>query len=299
MNPTIWQGRDRLILDGSMGLSLKSKGVEVPTDIWSAHALMAAPDVVRELHADYIRAGADIITTNNYSCTPYYLKRRGIEDRMEELTTLSTRLAREAVEQSGSNTLIAGALPPLGGSYDPGDVQDAATSNPINRRIAKALTDDIDLVICETMSSIAEARMTAEAAAETGKPVWLALTLTDDDSATLRSGETLADTVAAMKGLEIDAWLFNCCSPDAITAGIKTLKTLTDSPIGAYANAFNPVPEGWTLEEGGITYDEILGVDAYETHAKAWQDLGASIIGGCCGIGPDHIHRVSGMAAQE
>ena len=63
MNPTIWQGRDRLILDGSMGLSLKSKGVEVPTDIWSAHALMAAPDVVRELHADYIRAGADIITT--------------------------------------------------------------------------------------------------------------------------------------------------------------------------------------------------------------------------------------------
>jgi S-methylmethionine-dependent homocysteine/selenocysteine methylase len=299
MNPTIWQGRDRLILDGSMGLSLKSKGVEVPTDIWSAHALMAAPDVVRELHADYIRAGADIITTNNYSCTPYYLKRRGIEDRMEELTTLSTRLAREAVEQSGSNTLIAGALPPLGGSYDPGDVQDAATSNPINRRIAKALTDDIDLVICETMSSIAEARMTAEAAAETGKPVWLALTLTDDDSATLRSGETLADTVAAMKGLEIDAWLFNCCTPDAITAGIKTLKTLTDSPIGAYANAFNPVPEGWTLEEGGITYDEILGVDAYETHAKAWQDLGASIIGGCCGIGPDHIHRVSGMAAQE
>ena len=79
MNPTIWQGRDRLILDGSMGLSLKSKGVEVPTDIWSAHALMAAPDVVRELHADYIRAGADIITTNNYSCTPYYLKRRGID----------------------------------------------------------------------------------------------------------------------------------------------------------------------------------------------------------------------------
>jgi S-methylmethionine-dependent homocysteine/selenocysteine methylase len=297
MNPDIWQERDRLILDGSMGVSLRAKGVDVPSDIWSAHALMEAPDIVRELHADYIRAGADIITTNNYSCTPYYLKRRGLEHRMEELTTLSTRLAREAVEQLGSNTLIAGALPPLGGSYDPHDVQDAAASRPINRKIANALTDDIDLVICETMSTIAEARMTAEAAAETGKPVWLALTLADDDSGDLRSGESLADTVAALNGLEIDAWLFNCCTPQAITAGITTLKTLTDRPIGAYANAFGPVPQGWTLEEGGISYDETLGVDAYEAHARAWQDLGASIIGGCCGIGPDHIHRVSGLGA--
>jgi S-methylmethionine-dependent homocysteine/selenocysteine methylase len=295
MNPNIWRGRDRLVLDGSMGQSLKSKGVDVPTDIWSAHALMEAPDVVRELHTDYIRAGADIITTNNYACTPYYLKTRGLEDRLEELTTLSTRLAREAVQQSNTETLIAGALPPLGGSYDPNDVLDAATSWPINRKIVKALTDDIDLIICETMSSITEARMTAEVAAETGKPVWLALTLADNDSGTLRSGESLADTVTALKGLEIDSWLFNCCIPLAITAGIKILKTLIDRPIGAYANAFGPVPDGWTLEEGGITYDEALDADMYEVHAKAWQDLGASIIGGCCGIGPDHIHKVSAL----
>ena len=295
MNPNIWRGRDRLVLDGSMGQSLKSKGVDVPTDIWSAHALMEAPDVVRELHTDYIRAGADIITTNNYACTPYYLKTRGLEDRLEELTTLSTRLAREAVQQSNTETLIAGALPPLGGSYDPNDFLDAATSWPINRKIVKALTDDIDLIICETMSSITEARMTAEVAAETGKPVWLALTLADNDSGTLRSGESLADTVTALKGLEIDSWLFNCCIPLAITAGIKILKTLIDRPIGAYANAFGPVPDGWTLEEGGITYDEALDADMYEVHAKAWQDLGASIIGGCCGIGPDHIHKVSAL----
>ena len=295
MNQNIWRGRERLVLDGGMGMSLKSKGVKIPSDIWSASALLEAPEIVRELHGHFTHAGADIIPTNNYACAPYYLKTRGIEDRLEELTTLSTRLAVEAVQQSGSNTLIAGALPPLGGSYDPYDVQDAAASRPINRKIVKALTDDIDLIICETMSTIAEARMTAEVAAETGKPVWLALTLADDDSGTLRSGESLQDTVVALQGLEIDAWLFNCCIPAAITAGIKTLKTLTDSPIGAYANAFGPVPEGWTLEEGGITYDEALDADMYEVHAKAWQDLGASIIGGCCGIGPDHIHKVSAL----
>ena len=128
MNPTIWQGRDRLILDGSMGLSLKSKGVEVPTDIWSAHALMAAPDVVRELHADYIRAGADIITTNNYACTPYYLASRNLEGRLSEMTALSSRLAREARDASGRAVHVAGALPPLGGSYDPGDVRPSAMS---------------------------------------------------------------------------------------------------------------------------------------------------------------------------
>jgi S-methylmethionine-dependent homocysteine/selenocysteine methylase len=295
MNPDIWQGRDRLVLDGAMGMSLRSKGVDVPRDIWSAAALMEAPDVVRELHGDYIRAGADIITTNNYACTPYYLKTRGLEDRLEDLTTLSTRLACEAVQQSGGKTLVAGALPPLGGSYDPDDVPDVTVAQPVYRKIAKALGQDIDLVICETMSSIAEARMTAEIAAETGKPVWLALTLADNDSGTLRSGESLEDTVAALKGLEIDAWLFNCCIPAAINAGLAILKTLTDRPMGVYANAFGPVPEGWTLEAGGISYDEALDPDRYEVHAKTWQDLGASIIGGCCGIGPEHIHKVSAL----
>ena len=148
------------------------------------------------------------------------------------------------------------------------------------------------MIICETMASITEARMTAEVAVESGKPVWLALNLADDGSGNLRSGESLADTVAALDDLHMDAWLFNCCVPESIDAGLKILSDLTDRPIGAYGNALRPVPEGWTLAEGGITYDEALDPDKYESHASHWQSLGATIIGGCCGIGPDHIHRI-------
>ncbi len=294
----IWRDREVLVLDGSMGDFLKSRGVDIPRDIWSAAPLLEAPEVVRRLHVDYILAGADIITTNNYACVPSYLERRGLEDRMAELVELSARIAGEARDEAGGATLIAGALPPLGESYRPDEVLDAAEAQPVLRTIADALMPHVDLLLCETMSSIAEGRMTAEVAAGRGKPVWLSWTLADDGSGLLRSGETVADALAAVADLEIDAYLFNCCVPESIDSALNLLGDLTDKPKGAYANAFRPVPDGHVLADGPIEHDDDMDPWTYEIHARRWLGLGAVVVGGCCGIGPEHIQRLRMLAPR-
>ncbi len=298
MSDDIWRGREVLVLDGSMGDYLKSRGVDIPRDIWSAAPLLEAPDAVRRLHVDYIRAGADIITTNNYACVPSYLERRGMTERLAELVELSAQLAIEARDEAAAGSLIAGALPPLGESYRPDEVLDAAEAQPVYRLITDALTPHVDLLLCETMSSIAEARMTAEVAAAADKPVWLAWTLADDHSGRLRSGETIADAVAAVAGLDVGAYLFNCCVPESIDAALNLLGDLTDKPKGAYANAFRPVPEGRVLADGPIEYDEDMDPWTYEVHVRRWLGLGAAVVGGCCGIGPDHIQRLRMLAPR-
>jgi len=298
MTDNIWQGRDFLVLDGSMGQMLKSRGIEVSRTIWSAEALMTAPDVVRDLHAEYLHAGADILTTNNYACVPSCLVLDGIEDRLDELVATSVRLACEARDLASPEALIAGALPPLSISYRPDVVLEPDEGVPIYTRIIAALGDEIDLLVAETMSSIAEAQMMATAARVSNKPLWLSWTLADDGSGKLRSGETVTEAFAALKDHNVAAWLFNCCVPKSIDAALPELLALTGNPVGAYANAFLPVPEGWSLEAGGIETDHELDPWAYERHARHWLGHGARIIGGCCDIGPDHIARIRALVPR-
>ncbi|MBD3648915.1 MAG: homocysteine S-methyltransferase family protein, partial [Pseudomonadales bacterium] len=111
---------DRVILlDGSMGRELRARGVEIPHTIWSANALMEAPEEVMKIHRDYIDAGADVITTNTYSVIRRDLALEGIEHRFEELNITACELAAEARRRAGRDVSIAGSLPPLRSSYRP------------------------------------------------------------------------------------------------------------------------------------------------------------------------------------
>src|SRR5438270_5329069 len=143
----------RIILDGGMGRELWRRGVEVPPTLWSANALLAAPQTVQQIHQDYIAAGADIITLNNYSLVPGALAACGLADRLDELLALSLRLARAARERAGrAGVRIAGALPPLANSYRADLVPPVAEAVPIYRRLVASLADGIDLLPCEPMS---------------------------------------------------------------------------------------------------------------------------------------------------
>ena len=140
--------------------------------------------------------------------------------------------------------------------------------------------------------------MAATAASETGKPVWVSWTLAEklgaDGTPRLRSGETIADAIAALEGLPVQAILFNCCPPEVIAAGLPGL--LADGrPCGGYANGFTPIPQEFKL---GVTVDIIgrrtdLGPDAYADFAMGWVAQGASIVGGCCEVGPAHIAEIA------
>ncbi len=150
------------------------------------------------------------------------------------------------------------------------------------------------------MSSAAEGIACATAAAATGKPVWVSWTLHEDHSGRLRSGETVAEAVAAMAGLPVAGYLANCCPPESITAAMAALTATGIPNHGGYANTFTPVPEDWTLDNanpsgGLIGLREDLDPDAYATHAAAWIDAGATVIGGCCGTRPAHIARLRAL----
>jgi S-methylmethionine-dependent homocysteine/selenocysteine methylase len=280
------------ILDGGMGEELVRRSGGRGTPLWSAQALIDDPEEVVRTHLDYIAAGARMIITNSYSTVPSYLSSAHLESRYRELTSLAGELARRAADESGVDVTVAGSLPPLSESYLPDLVPPDAESRPIYATMAAALEPNIDLFICETMSSARESRNAASQAKQvaTGRrlPVYISWTLDERPDRGLRSGESIAEAFAAVSDLDLDGFLFNCTSPEAIEAGLATLATLTDRAIGGYPNRYE-VPEGWTLGQEVTERDEALSTRMFVEGALRAFELGATIYGGCCTVGPEDI----------
>ncbi|MCR9257862.1 MAG: homocysteine S-methyltransferase family protein [Alphaproteobacteria bacterium] len=281
------------LLDGGMGQELVRRRPGAPTGFWSGQVLLDAPDLVRDVHADFIRAGAEVITVNSYTLTPRRLERFGIEDSLEDLQGRAVALARDAREIVGRPVRIAGCLPPLVNSYLIHDIPDDAECRRSYDQVVAAQAAGVDLFICETMSAIREARAATESAAGAGLPVWTALTVDDRDGLRLRSGEPLDEAVPAVVESGASAVLINCSTPEATSHGLDVLAN-SGRPFGAYANGFKSID----ALVGGTTVDvlerrEELTPAAYADFAESWAAKGATIIGGCCEVGPAHIHHLT------
>ena len=277
-----------------MGQELIRRHGQSPTPMWSAQVLLEAPELVRTLHEDFIRAGADMITVNAYSATPERLDRDGHASLFEPLQQAACTLAQQARDNCAmGGTLIAGCLPPLVGSYYPDAAPDKQQSLINYRRIVEQQADHVDLFVCETMSSISEATYAATAAAESGKPVWLALSLDDDKPECLRSGELLSEALTTIRELPVQALLLNCSKPETISKSWGLFNSGTGLPTGAYANGFTSVT---ALNPGGtvtaLEARQDLDPDAYAQFAMKWVAEGATIVGGCCEVGPEHVKRI-------
>ena len=295
MIPTLPLPDRTVLLDGGMGRELRQRGVPILDTIWSANALVVAPDAVRAVHHDYLEAGAEIITTNSYGIIRSELAKEGIEHRFAELNRMAGALAEAARAESGRKAWIAGSLPPLRGSYRPDLVGSFAEIEPLYEEQANLLAPYSDVMLCETMSSAAEAVAAATAAAKTGLPVWVSWTLHEDNSGRLRSGESVAEAAKAIRHLPVSGFLVNCCSPESIAAAMPALARL-GQPAGGYANAFRPVPKDWVMDRDGLLQlRDDLDPEHYAEHAETWRQEGARIIGGCCGTGPAHIARLKAV----
>ena len=280
-----------------MGRELRFRGVEILDTIWAANGLLTAPDVVRQVHLDFITAGGDVITANTYGLIRSGLAKEGLENRFAELNELACILALEAREASGRSVMIAGSLPPLRGSYRPDLVGKFEDILPLYREQAEILAPYVDLFICETMSSAAEGKAAAHAACRTGKPVWIAWTLHEDQSGRLRSGETIAEAYAALGDLPVSGVLANCCAPESITSAMPELAAIGVQYSGGYANTFQPVPHDWELDgdkqtDGSLDLRRDLDPESYAAHVTEWLKAGATVVGGCCGTRPAHIARL-------
>ena len=286
-----------ILLDGGMGRELKTRGVDLSATIWSASGLIEAPDIVQQIHQDYITAGADIITTNTYGLIRKNLATEGLEDRFEDLNVLACQLAEQARKNSGKPVLIAGSLPPLAGSFRPDLVGRADAIRPRYLEQAELLAPYVDLLLCETMSSLTEAYAAASAACQIGKPVWVALTLHEDRSGNLRSGEAIGEVENFLSDLPVSGLLANCCAPESITSALSHMIETGVSFVGGYANSFLPIPEDWTLAgdkqtDGSLDLRSDLDPEHYAEHVGRWLKGGANVVGGCCGTGPAHIAKI-------
>jgi len=284
---------DVTVLDGGLGQELVRRA-GCATTLWSIQALLDAPDLVRAVHDDFFAAGAEVATTNSYSLLPDRLSAHRLEDRLEDLNRLACDLACRARDAHGAG-LVAGSLGPLGLSYRPDLAPPADAAAEIYGRLARLHAARVDVHLLETMASVDQARGGLMGAAVTGKPVWLALTVDDADGTRLRSGEPLDAVAPLVAEFRPACLLLNCSKPEAIGRGLPILRGMTDR-FGAYANGFAGISDAFA--QPGATVDVLetrddLDPRRYADFAERWASMGATVIGGCCEVGPAHIAEVA------
>jgi S-methylmethionine-dependent homocysteine/selenocysteine methylase len=281
------------LLDGGMGQELVHRAGDKPTPLWSTQIMLDHPGLVTAVHADFFAAGATIATTNSYAIHHDRLTNTPVEGAFTALHQSALLEARAARRAHGSGR-IAGAIGPLRASYRPDLHPGSQEAVPLFAEVAALLAPSCDLLICETVASVAHARDILAACVPTGKPVWLAVTVDDRDGTKLRSGEPVADVVAvAEQGAS--ALLINCSAPEAIPAALSAIAHTT-LPYGAYANGFEQITADFleikpTVDSLSARRD--ITPELYADHALAWIDAGATIVGGCCEVGPAHIAEIA------
>jgi S-methylmethionine-dependent homocysteine/selenocysteine methylase len=282
-----------LILDGGMGQELVARA-GFATSLWSVQALLDAPEMVRAVHDEYFAAGAQVATTNSYSVLPDRLEQHNIGDSLESLEHLACRLAVEARDAHGSGQVV-GSVGPLGFSYQPDKAPPAEQAAEVYAHLAQIQAPYVDAHLGETMSSVDQARGALMGLGVTGKPVWIALSVDDTDGTRLRSGEPLLDILPLLGEFKPDAVLINCSMPEAVSTAIPLLAG-NGLTLGAYANGFTEITSDF--DSIGATVDLLsartdLGPDAYAEFADRWVRDGATIVGGCCEVGPAHISKLA------
>lgn len=304
------------VLDGGCGLELKrrkSLGQRVAYDLvlFSTAALRDTPDAVEELHRDYIRAGCTVLTTASYAVTEFYLARVGESFRVPELAARSVSLAKAARAAEGADgaVLVAGSVPPLGESYHAADLPPAELRRQYTELVAGLA--GCDLYLCETMPTVAEGRLAAELCRSVSDRVWLSFhpRRRGDRACVSADGSTVEAAVEAAVEVGAEAVLFNCATPEIVELAVADAVSAARGRlrVGGYANFWEELDdiEGWTMDKnetssgagdrkrGGMVVRRDLTPRAYANAAIQWRRLGASIIGGCCGICPDTMATVA------
>ena len=288
--PTSWSSRlgtgAPVLLDGALGTELERRNVPAGLPLWSTHALLEAPETIAEIHRDYVRAGAEVLTAASFRTQRRGLARApgpSLEGQARALTRKAVQLARRAARQSSRPCWVAGSAPPLEDCYRPDLVPAERVARDEHREhIAHLVEAGCDLIAVETMNCAREARVAAEAAAETGVPFWVSFVCGPE--ARLLSGETLADAIDAIRDTRPAAVGVNCVAVSQVSACLPVLATCGLDFL-VYANLGAP------SEDGSRTDWRAPG--AFADEASDWVRAGAAGVGGCCGTQPEHIRAVA------
>ncbi|MGR5238190.1 homocysteine S-methyltransferase family protein [Vibrio alfacsensis] len=289
------------VLDGGMGRELKRMGAPFSQPLWSAQALIESPEFVYQAHHNFIKAGAEIIIANSYACVPFHLGQERYDQQGADLARLAGKIARECAEQSKRRVVVAGCIPPAFGSYRP-DLFETEQGQRIFKTLLDAQAPYVDVWIAETICSLDELTCLQTVFATTNKPVYFAFSLNDEssDKTLLRSGQSVESAIEQVVNESTGntaGVYFNCSVPEVMAKTVRDTKSVLDRhnsklEIGVYANSFTAIKSDHEANNALQAMRE-LTPDDYLTFAQDWYEHGATIIGGCCGIGPEHIHALS------
>lgn len=276
-----------ILMDGGTGSEIAIRGVKTSLPLWSAQALLTDPLVVKQIHRDYIEAGAEIIITNTFRTNERTFRKANFKNQAKKATVLACKLAKEAVKESGKDVLVAGSIAPLEDCYSPNLVPAVKELKKEHLENAQYLkSGGVDFILLETMISIDETISACQAAEKVGLP--LAVSFCCNEKSQLLSGEGLEEAVKAIEKYKPLFISLNCMNLKTITKVITNLRKYTKLPIGAYAQGDGEVDDkdGWV---GGGTE----AVNSYLQEVKAWVKNGVQVIGGCCGTNPEYIQKLN------
>lgn len=279
------KGPRPVLLDGAMGTEILARGFDTKLPLWSAEVLLENPELIQQIHEDYIRAGAEIIVTNTFSTTQRNLAKKGLGEQAHALNILACQLAQQAQQATEVNhdVFIAGSIAPLEDCYSPELTPPQAELESEHARQAKDLKEGgADFILLETHITIRETLAAARAARAAGLP-WAVCFCCGADGKLL-GGETLEDALQAIRLLRPLFVGVNCVSASIAGEVLRRLKHITKLPIAVYAQG-DGAPhddQGWKFAAGQNAKEK------YILAARRWLEDGACIIGSCCGSSPDY-----------
>jgi homocysteine S-methyltransferase len=284
-----------IILDGGTGTDIQARGVPMAGATWCAEANLTHPDVVRQVHEDYIAAGAEIITTNTYPTSPLLFNALGRDDDMVRIDAIATRLAREAAE---GRVPVAGSFSVMRPMEEGRDRVERYREWPEDeaRRLMKRKAESLaeagcDLIMMEMMRDTDYSLWASEAAIATGLPVWIGIATEPREEDQMLTGfarpdQPLDEIVRRLSSLGGDAISIMHTLPNHVSGALDIVRRHWQGPLGAY-------PESGFFAMPDWQFVDIIPPDDLVARARDWQTKGASIFGGCCGTNPSHIKALS------
>ena len=286
-----------VILDGAMGSELEKSGAKMDKNLWCGTCSVEFPELVTKVHEDYIKAGADVITTNTYACTPISMKNYGLEKSIEEFNQKSVQVAKKAIKNSNKNIALAGSVSASGSFYKLGI---KAMIPGFKEQIKILKEEGVDLIILEAMSSQADiVQAMIECSYKINIPVWLSISCVIDDKTNkvmLGYNDTVDSPPEVYENFEISLNRFSKLHKgpiliahsdiDVTGKALDIAKENLNGILGVYPNTGYYEKPHWKFA------DDITPND-YLEYAKSWLKNGAQIIGGCCGLGVEEIKAIS------
>ena len=278
-----------VLLDGATGTELERRGFALNAAGWSARAIETAPELLRQIHCDYVDAGAEIVTANTFRLHSRNLADWGREPDQSRLVDQAVGLARRA---AGKRALVAASLAPIGDCYTPGEVPQADDLEIEHSHLARAIAQaGADLILIETMVDGREALAASRAAQSTGLP--FIVSFVTGPGGRLLSGELLSDVIPLVRGEGPAAIAVNCCSIRDVPPAIAMLVAGSeDLPAGVWANT------GERSEDGSWRVTTASQPAVYAGIARTWIASGIRLIGGCCGTTPAHVAAIQSLISE-